>query len=489
MIDVSRYAPKFKTPPFHHQLVGVERLVNQEFFGLLDEMGAGKSKQVIDAACVLHAEGQIDTVVVVAPASVRSVWLDPELGEIAKHCWRLHATFEFHAKGFVMRRDAVTGDYSPLCFIVTNYEFIRREAHRKRLLELLKNATFMMVCDESAFIKNHRAAQTKAALDLGQHAARRVILNGTPIVNNPGDMWPQLQFLSPKILPFRNFFAFRAQYAVMGGYQGRQVVRWQNLDDLQARVQPYVIRREKKDCLDLPPKLYTTLEVPLSEKTWRVYKEMREEAVAFIDDNPSLAAQAGVKAMRLAQICAGYLGGFEDGEQARHVGDEKLHALQGWLEARLAEDRGAKIICWCRFRRQLERVAAECYPLLTTFKLYGGQSAADRAQAIHWFSNGRNNGGAALLCAQPQAGGFGLNLTAASQVVYLSNDFSLASRLQSEDRAHRPGQTRNVTYLDVVATGPAGQKTIEAHVLKALRTKGDLANWTASAWRDALVSE
>lgn len=490
MIDVSRYVTKFKTPPFHHQLVGVERLVNQDFFGLLDEMGSGKSKQTIDAACVLHAEGELDTVLVVAPASVRSVWLDPELGELAKHCWRPYATFEFHAKGLRLVKDIKLGEGQPLTFVVTNYEFIRRQVHRERLLELLGKSQFMLVADESAFIKNHRAAQTKAVLALGQHAARRVILNGTPIVNNPGDLWPQLQFLSPKILPFRNFYAFRAQYAVMGGFQGRQVVKWINLDDLQARVQPYVIRREKKDCLDLPAKLYQIHEVALGEKSWRLYKEMREEAVAFIDGHPSLAAQAGVKAMRLAQVCAGYLGGFEEGEAARHVGDEKLHALQAWLVERLVEDPQAKIICWCRFRRQLERVAAECQKLIPTYKLYGGQPKADREAAIHWFSaENTNRGGAALLCANQQAGGLGLNLTAASTVVYLSNDFSAANRAQSEDRVHRPGQTKNVTYLDLVATAPTGQRTIEWHILKALKAKIDLANWTASAWRDILVAE
>lgn len=490
MIDVSRYSDKFLLPPFKHQLVGIERLVNQDYFGLFDEPGIGKSAQVVNAACILHAEKLVDTILIVAPASVRSVWLDPELGEIKKHCWQPYATFEFHSKGLKLVKDIELGSGRPMSFVVTNYEFVRRQVHRERLLELLGKSRFMMVCDESAFIKNHHAAQTKAVLALGQHAERRVVLNGTPIVNNPGDLWPQIQFLSTKVLPFRNFYAFRAQYAVLGGWQGKQVVKWINLDDLQSRVAPCVIRREKKDCLDLPPKLFSVLECPLSEKSWKVYKEMRDEAVAFIDGNPSLAAQAGVKAMRLAQVCAGYLGGFEDGEAARHVGDEKLHALQAWLAERLVEDPSAKIICWCRFRKQLERVATECHRLLPTYKLYGGQPKADREAAIHWFSAAQTNQrGAALLCANQQAGGFGLNLTAASTVIYLSNDFSLANRLQSEDRVHRPGQTRNVTYLDVVATGPAGQKTIEHHVLKALRTKGDLANWTAAAWRDALVAE
>jgi Mesyanzhinovviridae DNA helicase len=491
VINVADYAPRFILPPFQHQLVGVERLVNHDFFGLFDEMGIGKSKQVIDAACILNAERQIDVVLVISPASVRGVWLDPEFGEIKKHCWRKFAACEFHAKGL---RLVAGQDKYDLAFVVTNYEFVRRQQHREKLLALLKGHSFMMVLDESSLVKNHRAAQTKAVLDLGQYATRRVILNGTPITNSPGDLWPQLQFLSPKILPFRNYYAFRAQYASMGGFQGRQIVKWINLDDLQTRVAPYVIRREKKECLDLPPKLYTIQEVKLSESSWKLYKDMRDECVAWLDQNPSLAAQAGVKVMRLAQICAGFLGGFEqvEGEvvetvTTKHVGDEKLDCFKEWVVERLEDNPNLKIIVWCRFRKQLERVYEELGKILPNYKLYGGQSKKEREESVRLFSVVDNEPG--LLCAQPQAGGFGLNLVGANTVAYLSNDHNLATRLQSEARVDRPGQTRNMLYCDFVATGPSGQRTVDHAVLKALRTKDELARWTASAWRDALTIE
>lgn len=489
MINVADYAPRFRTPPFRHQLAGVERLVNAKFFGLLDEMGAGKSKQVVDAACVLHVEDEVDAVVVVCPASVRGVWLDPDLGEIQKHSWRPYIATEFHSEALVVHHEQ--GDESPLLWVVTNYEYVRNPRHRERLLALLKGARILLVLDESSFIKSHKAQQTKACLELGRHAERRVILNGTPLTHSPGDLWPQLQFLSPTILPFRNYYAFRAQYAVMGGWQGKQIVRWINLEDLQDRVKPYVLRREKKDCLDLPEKIKSFVECPLSKTSWQAYKQMREEAVAFIDKHPSLAAQAGVKAMRLAQICAGFLGGVEteEGElTAVPLGEEKLISLRAWLVERLVDDPNLKVICWCRFRKQLEQVYERCQDLIPTFKLYGGQSKDERIAAVKMFSQIADHSEHGLLCAQPQAGGFGLNLTASHTVCYLSNDFSLANRLQSEDRVHRPGQQSVVTYTDFVACGPNGQKTVDHVVLKALQTRSDLATWTARAWRDALVA-
>src|SRR5579859_2162810 len=299
---IEKYQASFKKPAFAHQLVGIERLVSLPFYGLFDEMGAGKSKQVIDAACILFEEKAIDTVLVVAPASVRGVWLNPEFGELVKHAWASSRASEYHSKG--LRQSSIFGgpyldDEEPLQWVVTNYEYIRSEKNLKRLQALLADRKFMMVLDESSFIKSRQAKQTKACLSLAKQAARRVILNGTPITNSPVDLWSQLNFLSPTILPFRNFYAFRATYAVMGGWQGKQIVKWQNLDELQKQVAPYVIRREKKDCLDLPPKTFTQVECPLTESSWEKYKQMRDECIVWLEENPSMAAQAGVKVMRL----------------------------------------------------------------------------------------------------------------------------------------------------------------------------------------------
>jgi len=305
------------------------------------------------------------------------------------------------------------------------------------------------------------------------------------------DLWSQANFLSPRILPYKNFFHFRAMFCIMGGWHQKQVIGWQNLNILQQQLAPYVIRREKKDCLDLPDKIYTQLEVPLSEATWKTYKQMRDEAVVWLDENPTMAAQAGVRVMRLSQITSGFLGGFrpeesdlEEEPRVVEVGREKLDLLREWVAARLEEQPSVKIIVWCRFRPELERVAEDLKDLLPTYRLYG-QGKKERTEAIARFSD-VTNPEPALLAGQVQAGGFGLNLVAADHVVYLSNDFSLLSRLQSEDRVHRPGQTHHVLYLDVLATGPKGQRTIDHHVVKALRGKSDLATWTVAAWKKAL---
>jgi SNF2 family DNA or RNA helicase len=481
---------RWKIKPYAHQVEGVKLLLEHESFGLFDEMGVGKSAQVINAACLLRERLLVDVVQIISPAAVRSVWINPEFGEIKKHSWLPSRVFEFHHKIKIIWQDRDPR----LEFMVTNYEYLRSEDHLEALKTILHGRKVMVVLDEASFIKNRQAIQTKACLNLGRLAARRVILNGTPIGNNPLDLWSQANFLSPRILPYKNFFSFRHAFATMGGFHGKQIVSWQNLDKLQDLMAPHVIRREKKDCLDLPEKIKTQVEVPLSEATWKIYKAMKDEAVVWMEENPSMAAQAGVRVMRLQQICSGFLGGFipdedklDEGPEAREIGREKLDFLINWVKERLEEKPGIKIICWCHFRAEIDRGALELSSLLETHKLYG-QGRAERDAAVTRFSD-VNNPKPAILFGQVQAGGFGLNLVAADHVVYLSNTFSLMNRLQSEDRVHRPGQKNNVLYVDVLATGPKGQRTVDHAVFKSLGKKEDMASWTVSAWKRVLEED
>lgn len=494
---LEKYSGRLRVRPYPQQAEDSASLLEKEAYALFSEMGTGKTKTVIDAACVLAAEGRIKGVLVVCPAAVKSVWASQDFGEIKKHSWMPGQVWEYHSKTRQVWQEKEGGP-PWLSWVVTNYEYIRSEEHRERLESILKAVSpFMMVLDESAFIKSRTAAQTKACIKLGARAERRVILNGTPIANSPLDLWSQMRFLGPDILPFKNFFHFRSEFAVMGGFQGRQVVQWKNLDRLQELVAPYAVRREKSS-LGLPPKLdLPPLEVPLSEETWDLYRQMRDDAVAWLGQNPSLAAQAGVRIMRLAQITAGFLGGIVgveggDGppgrvEAVREIGCEKLDAFREWVGELLEDDPHRKIVAWCRFRPELERCAADLRDLLPTYRFYG-QGKKERREAEAAFSGGGVKG-PALLCAQPQAGGLGQNWTSADAEAYLSNDYSLWYRKQSEDRLHRGGQTKTVLVQDFLAVGPKGQRTVDHTMVKAVKGKEDISKWTCAAWIRALEEE
>jgi SNF2 family DNA or RNA helicase len=528
-IDLSRA----RETPYAHQIVGIRKLVEEPVVGLFDEMGAGKTKQVIDAAQVLFTRGVINRVLIIAPASVRFVWFDQELGELSKHLWNsLPARVTlFHGK----TREWKTSDEPTnfLHFLITNYEFIRA---RQRLYQMIHFAgqKTMLVLDESSAVKSYGAEQTKACAELRKLCHRVVLLNGTPIANSPKDMFSQGQLLSKKILECKTYYNFRARYGIMGGWQGRQVIQWQNLDDLQRRFAPYVLRRLKEDCLDLPKKLPSVmLTAALTEKTWKVYKEMREEMIVWLTNTViSTASQAAVKGMRLAQVTSGFLGGVHDSglepdllsaeteprpdfipatvdrldeqqyafhaegpggplEPIQSLSTEKLDVVVEWLENQLEADENLKLLIWCRFRPELDRMYAVLMDnaRLQLGRIWGGQKKDEREQALRLLDPRTMPKGPVVVLGTPSSGSMGLNLTGAHTVVYMSNDYSLKTRLQSEDRVHRPGQVHPVSYFDVVATGPTGQKTIDHAIIKALRNKNDLATWTTSAWLDILREE
>jgi SNF2 family DNA or RNA helicase len=496
---------RFKTPPFAHQMEGTKALVRHHAFALFDECGAGKSKQVVDAACALAVAGAIDTVVVVCPASVRCVWVDPELGEIKKHAWVSSSVFEFHAK---VKNIWCDEDGDGIRWYVTNYEFLRSEA---RLAEFLKHVPkrTLLVLDESSYIKSRSALQTKAVAKLRQLCDRCVLLNGTPVTDSPLDLWAQLKVLDPKILGghFRNYYHFRAHFAVMGGFKMHQVVKYVNLDKLSIMVAPYALRRLKADCLDLPEKLYTQREVALTPASWTRYRELRRDALITLGaEDVRLEPNSAVRILRLAQLTSGILGGQKlnvqqcsnpefNGEFKTATQDLSSEKLD-WCVKYLTEECAARaVIVWCRWRRERERLVkaldATAGTKFRVWQLYGGQPQRDREGAVSAFSfvGSRSDLERGILVAQPHAGGHGLNLVAATECIYLSNDFSLGIRLQSEDRCHRPGQTHSVLYTDVLATGPKGERTIDHHIVKALREKQDLAKWTCAKWRKELSDD
>lgn len=504
---------RFKTPPFAHQVNGVKALLKHPAFALFDEMGAGKSKQVVDAACALAAAGEIDTVVIVCPASVRCVWLDFEIGEIRKHAWMPSSAWEFHSK---IRRIWETGTKG-LKWLITNYEFLRSAKNLDKLIFILgapDTGKVLLVLDESSYIKSRTAQQTKAVMKLRQLCDRCVILNGTPITQSPLDLWSQMRVLDKNILgsTFKNFYHFRSEYCEMRpdfarGNHFMKVVSYRRLDDLSKRIKPYVLRREKKDCMDLPPKLYTHREVALTPESWKRYKELKRDALISIglqnsvtgNEYVQLEPNAAVRIMRLAQLTSGILGSvngqLEQGENlvSENVMQDLSSEKLDWAVKYLTEECTTKaVIVWCRWRRERERLveALQNVDDFTAFELYGGQKKSEREAAVFAFSIPSNNPRMrSALIAQPHAGGFGLNLVAASEAIYLSNDFSLGIRLQSEDRMHRPGQNNPCLYVDVLATGPKGERTVDHAIVKALREKQNLAEWTTAKWRKELSDD
>lgn len=510
-----------RSKPYHHQIVGVEKIISHPYFMLGDEMGAGKTLQAIVAAMLLWVDGKIDRVLIVTPAPVRAVWFDPEFGELAKHLWEHIPSIitEFHAR----ERHWTYGQSGSrvMSWTITNYDFIATKARFEQIYGYCDKRT-MLICDESSKVKNHRALRTKAVMRLRRRCSRVLLLNGTPIAHSPRDMYAQGNLMDVGILETPYVYQFDARYAIKGGWENRETVGWRNLEDMQRRFAPYILRRLKTDCLDLPPKLPPViLSATLTPETWRVYKAMRDELIVWLEDprSVSMAAQVIVKTLRLAQITSGFIGGVEvqqpdpqalegkpewmpfsgtiltevvNDAPTREVGREKLDVYLDWLGDRLEEDPNFKAVTWCWFRLELSRLAREVesrFPNVTVRQLHGDQKKSEREAALRLLDPRTAPQGPAVLAGTPDSGAMGYSFVSAHTVMYTSTSHSMLNYLQSQDRVHRPGQQHAVSYYHILASGPKGERTIDHIIHKALQGRLDLATWTTSAWRTALLQE
>lgn len=529
-----------RLPPFHHQIEDAETVTRMSYLFITSEMRTGKTKIVIDGAQFLYLNDVIERVITVAPAPVRAVWFDEDLGELSKHLFVPTVVTELHN---VIRSWRYLEGKS-LHWVVTNYEFLRNPQHLTEILTLAGPKT-LLVLDESSFIGNAKSKQSEACYTLRWHCGRVILLNGTPISHSPENLFSQGNTLHPSILDCKFISQFRARYAIMSPVLGRggkalidkwgNVIKtpseWQNLGDLQKRFSHCTIRRLQKDCLDLPPKLEPKpLIATLKSETWRIYKQMRDECVVMFESgDASVAAQAIVKTIRLSQITSGFLGGIEDfkptdempdwmkdeddiansGTQSlfdtavfadktrakietKEIGREKLDVLLWWLGELLEQNPSLHVVTWCRFRAELTRLlesVREKFPQFRMGAIYGGQKRDERLEAMQLLNPKTSPKEAVFVGGTYGTGAFGLNFTAANTSISLSFDYSLGKFLQTMDRVYGPGQVSPVAYYDIIASGPQGQKTIDHAIIKARHNREEIANWVSSDWVKALKDE
>lgn len=476
-------------PQFAHQIVDTKSVIERPAYGLWLEPRLGKTRICVDAACELYRRGEIDTIVAVAPANCRSVWADPDpvLGEVAK--WAAddvpYSIGEYHAN-MTFKEQA-----NKLNIVVTNPEYIRRREHLIPLLRWANTRRTFLIGDESWQFQNPGAKQTEAMIALRACSKRVALLNGTP--GKPDNLYSQFEILDPSILECKNWYQFRGRYCVLGGWGQKKIVDYQRMEEFERRTAPHAIFRKTRECLDLGEEpVRTQIEVPLTPGTWRVYTELRDELITWLGEHDYAAApQAGVKVLRLAQVANGFLGGVVGPDGAappgtvREIGREKIDGLVEWLRQDWGED---KLVVFTRFRPDVERtvsILGQEWPTHEAVAFYGDQTDTERAHAKKLLAP-EGDPRPAIGVVNAQSGGAGLNFAAANIVAFLGNDFSLRLRRQAEGRVEGIDQKRRITILDVLATGPKGQRTIDHVIAAALRDSEDVAAWTAAIWKRKL---
>jgi len=250
----------------------------------------------------------------------------------------------------------------------------------------------------------------------------------------------------------------------IGSHSFNQIVGYQNLSELNGIIEPFSFRVRKEDCLDLPDKVYTKRTVELTPEQRVAYDTMKAAALAIIEGSVVSAPTVSTQILRLQQVCSGFVN-MDDGT-TKQVPTNKLPELMDALE-----EIDGKVIIWANFTHDILAIQAELakvYGQDSVATFYGDTKSEERQLIVERFQD--KNNPLRFFVGQPRTGGYGLTLTEAKTVIYYSNGYDLEVRLQSEDRAHRIGQTNKVTYIDIVAEG-----TIDEKVLQALRGKIDIA--------------
>ena len=462
---------KFKTKPYKHQMTALEKSWNKENFAYFMEMGTGKTKVLIDNLAMLYDKGKVDGALIVAPKGVVKTWYEQELPtHLPDHIENVTVLWQTNiTKTQQEKLESLFEIETALHILIMNVEAFSTDKGVKFASKFLNSHKTLMAVDESTTIKTPTAKRTKNIIGLGRHAKYRRIMTGSPITKNPLDLYTQCEFLDPYLLDFTSYYAFRNRYAEMKTMhlRGRsiQVVdEFKNLGELSETVKTFSERILKEDCLDLPPKIFMKRHVTLTPDQKKVYQQMKKAAMAVLNGKVTTTMTVLTQLMRLHQITCGHFTADDGSTQA--VDNNRLNELMNVL----AETEG-KAIIWANYQLSvgeiIQRIIKE-YGEDSYVHYYGLTSQEDRQDNIRKFQNDPK---CRFIVGTPQTGGYGITLTQAHTVIYYSNGYDLEKRLQSEDRAHRIGQNKTVTYIDMIA-----EDTVDEKIVKALRDKINIAS-------------
>jgi len=463
---------KFKTKPYGHQLDALEASWDKENFAYFMEMGTGKSKVLLDNAAVLYDKGLINGLLLIAPKGVYKNWYDSEIPtHLPDHIQKKVVLWKTSDKSKKQRDILNTLFKSETDFhiLIMNVEAFSSGTGTQFAKKFLSCHKSMIAIDESTTIKTPTSNRTKNILSLRKDCKYRRILTGSPVTKSPLDLFSQCQFLDPWLLDHQSYYTFRARYSICKKIQvnGRQVeivVGYRNLGELSDKIKPFSKRILKDDCLDLPEKSYVKHYVELTKEQKKVYDQMKKEAIAFLDGKMQSSATVMTQLMRLHQITCGHF--TADDGTIKDLPCSRLGELMSILE-----NVEGKTIIWSHYTHDVRRIIKEIK------RVYGDDSVVDYYGATDTDARSTNikkfqtNDKCRFFVGTTHTGGYGITLTAGSNMIYFSNGYDLEKRQQSEARIDRIGQTKKMTYIDIMT-----QDTIDERIVKALRNKVNIAN-------------
>lgn len=464
----------FKTQPYDHQAREFELHGLDEARALLWQMRCGKTKATIDSACALWHKGEIDAVLIFAPNGVHANWIEREL---PAHQWPdvPNKTFTWitskcsKSASWQNELRAAIKDKTQLVWLAVNSEVLTQLTVRKITDAITANRKVLIVFDESHNYRVPSSKRTKRARALAKRCPYRRILTGTPITNNPLHAFSQYELLQPSALgfdtfeDFKNYFAVFVQQQTKNGRRYPALKEYRNLTELTERMAKWssVVRRE--DCDDLPSLIKRTRHIELTPQQVAAYNDVHAMLQINVGRQVVDISEGASRISKLQQIVSGFVID-ECGETYRFPGtNPRIEALIDEVMAC-----SGKVIVWCNYRNDLDLVYEELSKQSLKCVQYCGKTKErDRQEVRKLFAPDAEND-IKVLVGQPMAGGQGLNLSAASKIVWYSHTFDAIVRSQADERATKVGG-KNIEVVDIAASG------VDEYILENLSNKRDIA--------------
>jgi SNF2 family DNA or RNA helicase len=456
----------YKTNPYEHQRNALNQSAEKTQWAYFMEMGTGKTKVTIDNMAYLFLQRKIMAALVIAPKSVYTNWeseIETHMPDVIKYKtykWNIDKPKDYHE----------LSKLKDLKIFLINVEALSTKRGFDASVDYLReNKLNFVVLDESTTIKNRSAKRTKNILALQRLSHMRRILTGSPITKSPLDLYTQCQFLSPELLGFSSYLAFRNRYAEMTDIpvgSGRFISvpkYYKRLEELEQKLKQFATRIRKDQCLDLKPKVRQKRYIELEGESKKIYEKLRTNALAIVEDSTISFSNKLTEIIKLHQVCNGFTKN-DDGEILT-LHKSKINALDEILE-----ETDGKVIVWANYLYNIHEIIKfleDKYGKESVVSIYGDINVQKRKEAVDRIQTDSKT---RFLVGNPTTGGFGLTLTAVNTVIYYSNNYNLEVRMQSEDRAHRMGQKGTVVYIDIVA-----KNTLDEAIMKSLTSKGQIA--------------
>jgi SNF2 family DNA or RNA helicase len=422
-----------------HQAIAVKKMLPTRVGALFMDMGTGKTRTAIEI--IHHRQKQISKIVWFCPVSLK---------ETIKHEITKHTDSK---DIYCFDQKTNQRNINDVFWYVVGIESMSLSARVILTInELIDTDTFVIV-DESSYIKGHRSARTNWITNLSERAKYRMILTGTPISQGVVDLFSQFRFLSPKILGYASFYSFAANHLEYSDKFPNMIVRAHNTEWLAAKIKPYVYQVTKDECLDLPKKLYETRYFSMTNDQREWYENVKMEALEYMEEwNSYTIFQLFSK---LQQIVCGFL-------NAKNIifPHDRVDIMHSVIE-QIQDDE--KIIIWCKYEHDIMEIT-EALGSENVAQFYGKVNLKNREKSILDFKNEKR-----FFLATESCGGHGLTLNESNYTIFYNNGFKYAERMQAEDRNHRIGQAKPVTYIDIIC-----KDSIDERIDQAIYSKGSV---------------